>query len=266
MLTLTERGFRRLQQLFLEASGIRLTPDKRAMVEARLRGRVITLDLASFDAYCAFIDLAQNQEERQRAVDLLTTNETYFFREPAHFQLLGELATGEYKARSMRLWSAACSSGEEPYSIAMTLLDKRGESTWEVRASDLAARVIERAREAIFPLQRLEQMPADYLKRFALRGTGAYDGSFRVADEVRRRVQFFRHNLLDDAVSLGIFDIIFLRNVLIHFDAQSKQQILERVLDRLRPGGTFFIGTAESLQGHALPLDRIGHSVFRKRG
>jgi chemotaxis protein methyltransferase CheR len=265
MLKLSDRAFLRLSQLFLQASGIRLTPDKHAMVEARLRGRVVALQLSSFEAYCAHIDQLEHRGERQQAIDLLTTNETYFFREPAHFQLLGELAVSEFQGRSMRIWSAACSTGEEPYSIAMTLLDKRPDGAWEVRASDLATRVIERACAGIFPLQRIEHLPPEYLKRFALRGTGAYEGSFRIADEVRQRVQFFRHNLLQDAAALGLFDVIFLRNVLIYFDAASKQQILERVLERLRPRGLFFIGSAEALQGHTLPLERISHSVYRKR-
>jgi chemotaxis protein methyltransferase CheR len=265
MLVLTQSAFRELQALFLAASGIQLTESKRAMMEARLRSRVEALGLRDFDAYCAHIRASYNAEERQRAIDLLTTNETYFFREPVHFQVLAEVLAQLPKTQPVRVWSAACSSGEEAFSIGMTILDKAPWLNWEVRASDLSERMLECGRRGVFPLQRLEHMPPTYLKRFALRGTRENEGSFRVADDVRRRVRFIQHNLLEDVPTLGSFDVIFVRNVLIYFDNERKQKILKLILKRLRPAGVLFLGLAESLQGQDLPLVRISNSVYRKR-
>src|SRR4051794_35829035 len=142
---MSQRAFQALQQLFLQASGIKLSEDKRTLVESRLRSRIESLSLDGFDAYCSLLKRDEGGE-RQHAVDLLTTNETYFFREPEHFQQLRGLLSGRFLGKHVRVWSAACSTGEEPYSIAMTLLDCRPERNWELRASDLASRVLERAR------------------------------------------------------------------------------------------------------------------------
>jgi chemotaxis protein methyltransferase CheR len=196
--------------------------------------------------------------ERQTAIDLLTTNETYFFREPKHFAELSHQLSTRFAGRPLRVWSAACSTGEEPYSIAMTMLDRRPERSWELQASDLSQRVLARARRGVFPMQRLEHMPPGYLQRFRLRGVGKYEGMLRVDEPVRSRVHFFQHNLLDSVYGLGTFDVIFIRNVLIYFDLEHRQQILARVIDCLRPGGLLFVGHAEPLQGLSLPLQRAG--------
>ena len=250
--------------MFHEASGIALSEEKTTLVEARLRKRVEALELDSFDAYCDYLKLPEASEERQCAVDLLTTNETYFFREPEQFHLLSGLLSARFAGKPMRLWSAASSTGEEPYSLAMLLLDKRPQGGWELRASDLSQTVLTRARRGVYPMKRLEHMPAGYLERFCLRGKGDYAGTMRVSDEVRKSVHFFQHNLIRDVPSLGSYEVIFLRNVLIYFDQSRKQQILSAMVSRLRAGGVLFVGHAESLQGLALPLTRIGRSVYEK--
>lgn len=257
-------SFEQLQALFHEVSGIRLSPSKTAMVESRLHKRLYALGLPDFDAYCRFLAQPQHADERQRVIDLLTTNETYFFREPEQFTLLGRLLTTELRQRSLRVWSAACSTGEEPYSLAMLLLDLCPNTPWRIIGSDLSTRALERARRGIFPMTRLELLPAGYLKRFCLRGTNAYAGQLRVDPSVRARVEFVQHNLLDDAAPLGSMDVIFLRNVLIYFDAQRRRHIVQRVVERLAAGGVLFIGQAESLEGQTLPLRAIGRSAYRR--
>jgi chemotaxis protein methyltransferase CheR len=261
---ISQRAFEQLQKMFHEVSGIDLAADKQLLVQARLGARIDALELASFDEYCRYLLSQEAGEERQTAIDLLTTNETYFFREPDHFEQLGKAVTTRFKGRPVRLWCAACSSGEEAYSIAMTLLDRRPDGAWELRASDLSSRMIDRAREGIFPLQRIDHIPPGYLQRFCMRGKGAYAGTLRVNDEVRRRVHFFEQNLLHDLRPLGLFDVIFLRNVLIYFDTARKQDILLRLLDRLRPQGLLFVGHAEPLQGLALPITRVDRALFEK--
>jgi chemotaxis protein methyltransferase CheR len=261
---ISRRAFAELQEVFKQGSGIVLKEDKQSLVESRLQRRLEALSLDTFDDYCAYLREDASGRERQRAIDLLTTNETYFFREPSHFEQLGKALDDRFKGRSVRIWSAACSTGEEPYSIAMTMLDRRGDSSWELRASDLSTRVIEIARRGVFPMNRIEHMPATYLKRFCMRGTGEYDGMLRVAPEVLRSVQFFQHNLLHDARPLGTFEVIFVRNVLIYFDEARKRDILERLVGRLVQGGLLFIGHAEPLHGHGLPLRKVDRALFEK--
>lgn len=262
---ISTRTFEQLAALFREHSGIKLASDKKALMVARLRGRLSALGVSGFDEYCQYLSGRDNGEELRRFVDLLTTNETYFFREPQHFVELVKQVGTRFAGRSFRVWSAACSSGEEPYSIAMTLLDTRPAGDWELYASDLSTRVLERAQLGVFPMQRLELLPAGYLQRFCLRGKGEYSGKLRVSPEVRERVQFFKHNLLDDPRTLGVFDLIFLRNVLIYFELSQRQAILSRLLQALAPRGLIFIGHAEPLQGLSLPLQRVADAVFEKR-
>lgn len=261
---LGQRAFDELRKMFERASGIVLSADKRSMIEARLTKRIQTLGLDDFDAYCEFLRNDVAGLERQLAIDLLTTNETYFFREPEHFEQLGALVTTRFATRSLRLWSAACSTGEEPYSIAMVMLDRRPELSWEIFATDLSLSVVERAKRGVYGMTRLERMPPNYLKRFCLRGKGDYADKLRVADEVRRKVTFGSYNLAYDQREIGTFDIIFLRNVLIYFSDETKQRVLERVLRRLRPGGVLFVGHAEPLAEQGLPLRRLGRALFER--
>lgn len=255
---LSQQAFEHLQRLFEQESGIRLSADKRGLVQARLAARVTALGYSSFDAYCGMLRSTPEGEELQIMIDLLTTNETYFFREPKHFAELTKQLSSRFAGRALRLWSAACSTGEEPYSIAMTLLDRCPDRAWELMASDLSQRVLERARRGVFPMQRLEHMPIGYLQRFCLRGTGEYDGTLRVDEAVRSRVHFFQHNLLDSPRALGSFDVIFIRNVLIYFENERKQEILSKLIGCLRRDGLLFVGHAEPLQGLSLPLQRVG--------
>lgn len=263
-LAISQEAFEQLRRMFHEVSGIELAEDRQHLVQLRLSERINALGHASFDDYCRFLRVEDHGQERQVAIDLLTTHETYFFREPSHFKWLADEAATRFKGRSLRIWSAACSSGEEPYSIAMTLLDRHPERVWELRASDLSARVLDRARLGVFPLQHLEHMPPQYLQRFCQRGSDAYEGTLRVNDEVRNCVQFFQHNLLHDMHSLGLFDVIFLRNALIYFDIPRRQDILLRLLERLQPNGLLFLGHAEPTQGLTLPVRLMGHAVFEK--
>jgi chemotaxis protein methyltransferase CheR len=261
---ITNQAFDALRERFQRSTGLNLGPDKKALVEARLRARVVLKGAGSFNAYCDFLERADDGSEHQIVVDLLTTNETYFFREPRHFAVLAKEAKARFGRSSLRVWSAACSTGEEPYSIAMTLLDQCPVTMWEVHASDISARVVEQARLGVFSLQRLEHMPRGYLERFCLRGRDKYEGKLRISEEVRSRVQFFRHNLLEDRQTPGRFEVIFLRNVLIYFEQARKLELLQNVISALAPGGLLFVGHAEPLNALPLPLERIADAVFVK--
>ena len=259
--SLSDQSFRRVAAIFEAETGIRLTANKRALVQTRLTNRVQALKLKDLDQYCSHLETA-DRAEYQALVDHLTTNETYFFREREHFDLLTEIVTRS--AAPIRVWSAACSSGEEAYSLAMVLATCRVGRPDTIRASDISARVLAKAAKAIYSTTRLGGVPESYLRAYFLRGTGKFADSVRVAPPIRQAVSFFQHNLMCANRSLGQFDIVFLRNALIYFEPRQKQLILENVLARLRTGGYLFIGLSESLSGHDLPVKAVGRSTYRK--
>lgn len=259
---LSDQAYQQIRQFFYEHSGIDLSENKRHLVEGRLRHRVLSLGFDCYGAYFNHVQRADQSQERQLLIDLLTTNETYFFREPQHFKLLSEKILPELPS-GPRIWCAAASSGEEPYSLAMLLADKAPDKAWQLTATDLSQRILARAEQGLYPMQRLELMPESYLKRFCLRGTGDYEGYLLIRPELRERLQFRLHNLLHSAANLGLFDVIFLRNVLIYFNQATKQKVLDTVLAQLKPGGWLIIGHAESLHGLDLNLLPVRPSVYR---
>lgn len=264
---ISPRAFRRIRALFRDVSGIDLAECKQPLVASRLRKRLESLGLPSFDAYCAYVDCAEGAGERRLLIDLLTTNETYFFREPVHFRHLAERVLPALGGASLRVWSAAASSGEEAYSIAMLLEHQLGPGRWEIVATDLSRRMLERAARAVYPLERLQNLPRPFLCSYCLKGTGAYAGTLRVTRSLRTRVRFAEHNLLEMPRGLGAFDLVFLRNVLIYFDNGTKERILRHVLSSLRPGGWLYVGRSESLHGLtlSLPLEAEQPSIYRLR-
>jgi chemotaxis protein methyltransferase CheR len=235
------------------------------LVSGRLAKRVKQRGLNSYDEYFKLLMKNGGDGELQVAIDLLTTNETYFFREPKHFDFLRDKVLPLRKpGKPFRLWSAASSSGEEPYSLAMLLADVLGEAPWELMASDLSMRVLEKARTGLYPMERAEDIPSHYLKRFCLKGTGSQEGNFLIAKELRSRVQYRQVNLNETLPKLGEFDVIFLRNVMIYFDMETKRQVVMRMMQLLAPGGYLIIGHSESLNGVTDDLKVVVPSVYRK--
>ncbi|OIR03115.1 chemotaxis protein methyltransferase [mine drainage metagenome] len=266
--TLSDSEFRNFQGLIHERAGIHLPPAKMTLVRGRLAKRLRARALASYDEYYRLISDDGEAQELQTAINLLTTNETYFFREPGHFEFLArEVLPGLALAAGVpfRVWSAASSSGEEAYSIAMVLMDKLGEThPWEVFGSDISTAVLERARTAIYPTARTEGIPADYRRRFCLRGTGGMADKLRIDAQLRGRVRFAQMNLNEDLSQAGIFDVIFLRNVLIYFDNMVKKAVIDRLYRQLRSGGWLIIGHSESLNGIEDRLKPLRPTLYRK--
>ncbi|MBQ5947353.1 protein-glutamate O-methyltransferase CheR [Massilia sp. ST3] len=266
MVTLSDQEFSRFQRFIYEAAGISMSPGKKALVAGRLAKRVQHHRMASFGDYFRLLDSGSAGPELQTAIDLLTTNETYFFREPKHFEFLRELALEARQAgQPFRVWSAASSTGEEAYSIAMVLADCLGEAPWEVLGTDISTRVLARARTGHYPLERARHIPQPYLKRYCLRGTGPQEGTLLVERALRARVQFSQVNLNEALPQLGSFDLVFLRNVMIYFNGDTKQKVVERVLGPLKQGGHFLIGHSESLHGVSDAVQPLVPSVYRKR-
>ena len=265
MEAITDNELLGFSRLMMQAAGIMLPSTKKALVSARLSLRLQALGLSSYTAYLAH--LQRDGAERQRAIDLLTTNETYFFREPRHFAFLGERILAQYDAqRPFRVWSAASSSGEEPYSVAMLLAERLGTRPWEVLGSDISTRVLEQARAGVYPMERAEKIPPPYLKRYCLKGVGAHAGSFSIAPSLRQHVTFREVNLNATLPDLGLFDLILLRNVMIYFDQPTKRQVCQRLAALLRPGGHLFVGHSESLNGLDCALRMVQPAVYRKDG
>lgn len=261
---LSDQAFAKIRQFFFRRSGIDLTESKRHLVAGRLRSRVLALGLDCYEAYFELIQRPDQSAERQRLIDSLTTNETYFFREPKHFEFLTQQILPQYQSRAIRIWCAAASTGEEPYSLAMQLAETRGLQGWSLLGTDISQRTLSCAAAGLYPLQRLELMPPALLRNWCLRGTGEYEGRFLVRRELRERIEWQSHNLLESAVHLGQFDVIFLRNVLIYFSQATKQRVLDQVVAQLKPGGWLIIGHAESLHGLNTPLKTVRPSIFRR--
>jgi chemotaxis protein methyltransferase CheR len=262
--------FRKFQSLILGESGIRLADVKKALLTGRLGRRLRELGLTSFGEYLRLVEA--EEPERIRMLDLIATNETRFFRESKQFELLdsdilprwaAEAAEGK-RPRRLRAWSAGCSTGEEPYSLAMLLL-AHFPRDWdmEILATDLSTRVLERARAAVFSVAKSKEIPAAFLKTYMLRGTGPEDGKMKAGPEVRALVRFERMNLNDASDEVpGPFDLILCRNVLIYFDSEGKRRVIEGLLSHLAPTGFFFVGHAESLNGITDRVRAVMPSVY----
>ncbi len=267
MQTLSDPTFRRITELMCAAIGLSFTDNKKPLISSRLTPRIQRLGLDGFEDYLALISAPDDGGEFQVAVDLLTTNETYFFREPAHYELLEQELTRS-KPTQLRVWSAASSFGDEAYSTAMLLADLQQQGRiagdWTILGTDISDRVLRSAIEAVYPEDRLRNVTPERLRRHCLRGDGASEGLVQMNSTVRERVRFGQLNLCQPIEDIGPFDVIFLRNVLIYFDAPTKRDVVDRVLTQLRPGGLFFIGTAEGRVPCNTPLKTLAPGAFRK--
>lgn len=264
-IALQDHEFRQISQLIYDIAGISMAPSKKPLVSSRLSKRLRDGGHRSFADYVRFISAKANAAELQVAVDLLTTNETHFFREIKHFDFLRQqVLPARVPGRPLRIWSAACSSGEEPYSIALLLADVLQTSPWEVVGSDISTRVLEKARSGIYPLSRSKDIPESLLKQYCLKGTGKYADAFMIDKKLRSQVQFVHLNLNKTLPKLGLFDVIFLRNVMIYFDPDTKRQVVQRMLPLLRPGGYFLVGHSETLGGICDSLSAVAPSIYRK--
>jgi len=259
----SDKEFYLFQKLILERLGISLPLQKKALLTNRLWKRLRDCDLGSFEEYYHYILSDEGSIELGVALELITTNETYFFREQKHFDYLAQSILPEFKGeKKLRVWSAAASTGEEPYSIAM-LLEEKCQTDWELECSDVNNSVIERARKAIYPDARIQNIPQHYLRRFCRKGIGPQAGFIRVTQELREKVNFFTLNLHHEFPDVGKFDLVFLRNVLIYFDNDTKAKVLERVANVLNPNGVLFVGHSESLHGVTPRFTPIKPAIYR---
>lgn len=260
---LTDAEFAQFQGLLRSITGIHLSEFKKTLIVARLSGRLRARRVRTFSEYFRLIREPRESEELQMAINHLTTNETFFFREPEHFQILKDFIQSLRPVPfPFRVWSAASSSGEEAYSIAMVLADVLGAAKWEVVGSDISTRVLEKARAGIYTLERNGGIPKDYLHRYCLKGTGPREGCLLIGQQLRERVHFTQVNLNAAIPDLGRFDVVFLRNILIYFQNDQKRKVVEAILPRLQPNGLLIVGHSENLMGLTDRIRQVRPTVY----
>ena len=270
---LTQAEFDQLSKFIYDELGIKLPAVKKVMLESRLQKRLRVLQIKSFKEYIEYLFSNDgNRNEMVHMFDVVTTNKTDFFREPAHFDymnnfILNEIV-GDNKNYNLKLWSAGCSSGEEPYTLTMVLneaIEKGMISDFSITATDISTQILKLAVDGIYSMNKINDIPLNYKKKYLLKSKDPLNNTVRIVPELRSKISFSRLNFMDDSYNLtNIFDIIFCRNVIIYFDRQTQEKVINRLCSKLRKGGYLFLGHSESITGMDIPLVNIKPTVFRK--
>jgi len=273
---MTDAEFRKLAAFIEEELGIRMPATKRVMLESRLQKRLRRLGFDSYKAYIEFVFSDEGREsELINMIDAVTTNKTDFFREAEHFDyLVGKILPaaadrdGAGLARPFSIWSAGCSTGEEPYTIAMVLEEHRTTEprfSYRIFASDLSTQVLDKAREAVYEDSKVEVVPMSFKKKYMLRSKEKDRGLVRMKPEIRAHLRFARINFMDDSYPVDdTFDVVFCRNVIIYFERAIQESILGKLCTHLRPGGWLILGHSETLTGMNLPLRGVAPTVYER--
>lgn len=264
--TISNREFAQFQALIYKIAGISLSDAKRVLLVGRLSKRLRHYGFSNFTEYYRYVTNGNAAEELQLMVDLLTTNETYFFREEKHFDFLREHVLPNHPyGRPFEIWSAASSTGEEIYTIAMVLADHFGiNGQWNVLGSDISLSVLKIAEAGHYVMEKSRGLPPEYLRKYCLKGVRSEEGTFLIDPRLRAHTQFRQVNLNNTLPDVGMFDVIFLRNVMIYFDPQTKRQVVGRLVGKLRPGGYFIVGHSETLNGITEALVPVKTTIYRK--
>ena len=271
---LSQSDFERLRALVYDEAGINLNSEKKTMLEIRIRRRLRNLDIASFSDYCRYVFRPEGKEQELiHLIDAVTTNKTDFFRESGHFEYLTgkalpDLAARFGPSRKSMVWSAGCSTGEEPYTLAMVLAEYSQSHSgfqFNVLATDISTAVLEKARLGIYKSELVQPVPEQLRRKYFMRSRDPNSDLVRIVPELRARVEFRRLNFMDADFGLAETpEMIFCRNVIIYFDRATQVRILNKLVKHLARGGYFFAGHSESLQGMDLPLVPAGLAVYKK--
>jgi chemotaxis protein methyltransferase CheR len=273
LVSLGDKDFHRLSNYIMSHYGIKLPPAKKTLLQCRLQKRLKAYNMSSFSDYINFVFSSAGQEEElSNMIDEISTNKTDFFREPIHFDFLSQTGLKEYLAKTgksrLTVWSAGCSSGEEPYTIAMVLREyARLEHyvDFKITATDISTRVLQMGMQGIYHENKISEIPYALKKEYFQKGKNSYKHHVRVHSDLRRTVDFHHFNLLSsDYTIFGKFDIIFCRNVLIYFERAIQDRILNKLCNQLNSGGYLFLGHSETTMGFTLPLKTIRPSIFNK--
>lgn len=274
---LSNADFKRLQSYIYQELGIKISESKRTMLMGRLTKRLRALKLKTVAEYCDFLFTPEGQDlEQIHLFDVITTNKTDFFRESTHFDLLIGTLLPQWQDslrdnRKFKIWSAGCSSGEEPYTMAMVLDDYAVKTTrrsfdYEIIATDISTKVLDHAKKAVYHSDRVEPVPAGIRRKCILRNKDSSNPLVRIVPELRRKVRFGRMNFMDSSFSLpDKMDVIFCRNVIIYFDKKTQESLVRKLCHNLQPGGYLFLGHSESLHGFDVPLEQVAPTVYRRQ-
>lgn len=271
--TLNTKDFEKVSRFIKEQCGIKMPLAKKIMLESRLRKRSNELGLASLEEYCRFLFTSgESAGEIVHMIDVVTTNKTDFFREPRQFDYLTNTVLPEFisskKDKKIRLWSAGCSSGEEPYTLAMILSEYFQDYPgldYSILATDISTSVLKKAVQAIYDLERVAPVPLQLKKKYLLKSKDKTNNLVRIVPELRTKVDFRRLNFLDTDYQLrDRLDIIFCRNVIIYFDKITQEEIISKLVDKLENGGYLFLGHSETVFGMDLPLRQAAPSIYMK--
>lgn len=263
---ITDQEFALFQRLLYKISGINLSENKKVLLVGRLQKRLREYGFETYTQYYRLLSSGEHPVEVQTMVDLMTTNETYFFREPKHFDFLrDEILRHRRDNEPFRIWSAASSTGEEAYTMAMVLAEALPRQPWEVVGTDISTQVLEKARRGHYGLDRNEGIPQEYLHKYCLKGVRSQAGTFLINAALRERVHFHHANLTQPLpAELGLFEVIFLRNVMIYFDQETKRKVVNHLIQHLKKGGYFLIGHSETLNGIESGLQMLRPTIYRK--
>jgi chemotaxis protein methyltransferase CheR len=269
---ISKRNFDKLARFIYDYSGIKMPPTKLTMLEGRLRRRLRATRHSSFDDYCDFLfNDGGLDQETVYLIDVVTTNKTDFFREAKHFEYMQTVALpalADSGVRTVRTWSSACSTGAEPYTMAMVLaefVESRSDLSYSVLATDLSTDVLQTARRGIYPEDLIAPVPRDLQRKYVLTAKQPDRREVRITPKLRSKIGFARMNLMDEKYQIGeAMNVIFCRNVLIYFDKQTQAGVLNRLCDCLAKGGYMFIGHSESITGFDLPLKQVSNTVFQR--
>lgn len=274
---MTQAEFSRFSEFIIGQCGIKMPPSKKIMLEARLQKRLRTLGISNFREYYDHVLGEDGRDELVHMLDAVTTNKTDFFREPVHFHYLAQTILPEFIEERERskgrdkpfvVWSAGCSTGEEPYTLAMVLSDfavQHPSFRFSILATDISTKVLDRAREAVYDAERVAAVPLAMKQKYLLRSKDPGKGVVRIGPALRSIVQFKRLNLMEEVFSFSEHvDVIFCRNVIIYFDRKTQEQLITRFCKVLKTNGHLFLGHSESIHGFTLPLQRLTSTVYRK--
>lgn len=266
MTTITDTNYKFVRHWLRELSGVEIGDKRQTMVQSRLSRRVTALDLRDINDYVKYLRNLKNERHREwhQLIDILTTHETYFFREGQHFDFLKQFVFPQYQGKELKILSAACSSGEEAYSIAFDASACLTRDTdWQVYGTDIATSSVQQAKKGLYSEQRTKLIPEKYRKRYLLRGVDDMVGFCLVKSDIKSQVTFFTGNILT-TLENAPFDVIFCRNVLIYFDNETKQKLITNLLNHLKPNGYLIISQTEQLRNYVPKSALISTSIARK--
>lgn len=271
---LTPEEFDRLSKFIYMESGIKMPPAKKVMLQSRLQKRLKELNLTNFKDYIEYaFDKRALHNEIIHLLDVVSTNKTDFFREPIHFDFLSQEVLPWFIEQSvnkshLKVWSAGCSSGEEPYTLAIVLAEfaeKYPNFDFSILGTDISTQILQKAVDAIYKEDRIEVIPLSTKKKYFLRSKDRANPTVKIVPELRRKVRFGRLNFMDSYYDLpDMFDVVFCRNVLIYFDRETQERVIQKLCAKLKSGGYFFLGHSESIMNMDVPLKQVKPTIFRK--